>query len=250
MISKNEVKYIRSLGQQKGRLESGTFLAEGPKIVAEMILRCPNQIEKIYATSSFVDSFRHLSDHLSITEVDEEILARISQLQTPNQALAVIKKFDIPLPNADSKDWIIMLDGIQDPGNFGTIIRIADWFGVKNILCTRDCPDCFSPKVVQASMGSIARVGVHAIDLNAWFSEYKGPVIGAMLDGINIQQFSFPQYGLIVIGREGAGIRPDMRSFITQSVSIPSFGHAESLNAAVASGIVLWELKRGGLINN
>ncbi len=245
MISKNEVKYIRSLGQQKGRLESGAFLVEGAKIVTEMIMQCANQVQKIYATAPFIESVRDISGYIDLIEVDNEMLERLSLMQAPNQALAVMKKFDFPLPPTDSKEWLMLLDGIQDPGNLGTIIRLADWFGIRNILCTLDCADCYNPKVVQASMGSIARIGVHAINWTDWLSNYKGPVIGTMLDGEPIQNFSFPEHGLIVIGREGSGIRTEMKSLLTQSIAIPSFGKAESLNAAVATGIVLWEMKKG-----
>ena len=127
----------------------------------------------------------------------------------------------------------------------GTIIRLADWFGVQHILCTLDSADMYNPKVVQSSMGSIARVAVHAVDLREWLSHYPGSVIGTLLSGTPLQQFSFPGYGMIVIGREGSGIRDEIKSFIQQTVAIPSFGQAESLNAGVATGIVLWELMRG-----
>jgi TrmH family RNA methyltransferase len=244
MISKNEVKYIRSLGQQKGRLESGTFLAEGAKIITELILYCPERIEKIYATSHFIRDNQHLVTSIPFTEVDMDMLGRLSLMQVPNQALAVVKKFDVPLPALDSKEWMLLLDGIQDPGNLGTIIREADWFGIKHILCTRDTVDCYNNKVVQASMGSVLRVGVHKIEVD-WIHRYKGPVLGTMLEGEPIHKFSFPPYGLFVIGREGSGIRDEIRSVLTHSVSIPSYGHAESLNAAVAAGILLWEWRRG-----
>jgi len=246
MISKNEVKYIRSLGQQKGRMEAGAFLAEGAKLVTEMILHAPRQIQKIYATADFIQTLPEGSKDIPVVEVDQLMLDRLSQLQSPHQALAVMKKFDVRLPDHDVKQWMLLLDGIQDPGNMGTMIRIADWFGIRHILCTRDCADCYNGKVVQASMGSLARVGVHVIDPSDWMPHYKGPVVGALLDGVSAEDFSFPTYGLMVIGREGAGIRPEMRSCLTHSVSIPSFGQAESLNAAVAAGILLWETRRGG----
>jgi TrmH family RNA methyltransferase len=165
-------------------------------------------------------------------------------MQSPNQALAVLKQFIVPLPAYDTKEWMLLLDGIQDPGNMGTIIRNADWFGIRHVLCTPDCADKYNAKVVQASMGSLARVGVHTIDTAAWMRHYKGHIIGAVLEGESVQGLSFPSYGLMVIGREGSGIREEIRSCITKTVSIPSFGDAESLNAAVATGILLWEMRK------
>jgi TrmH family RNA methyltransferase len=244
MISKNEVKYIRSLGQQKGSSDVRSFLAEGAKIVIEMMQTCPSHIEKIYATLPFIESNMHLMGEVSFVEVDQDMLSRLSQMKAPNQALAVMKKFFFSAPPYDSKEWILLLDGIQDPGNMGTIIREADWFGIRHILCTNDCVDPYNRKVVQASMGSLSRVGVHIVELSDWIQHYKGPVIGTMLDGQYLNDFSFPSYGIIVIGREGSGIRPEANDFITQTISIPSFGNAESLNAAVATGIVLWEIRR------
>lgn len=244
MISKNEVKYIRSLGQQKGRSETGTFLAEGAKIVSEMIIHCPEQIEKIYAIKSFIDANIHFGHAIPMIEVDHDMLVRLSQMQNPNQALALMKKFDFPMPAYDSKEWLLCLDGIQDPGNLGTIIREADWFGIQHMLCSQNCVDVYNWKVVQASMGSVARVGVHTVELTDWIRSYKGPVLGMLLEGTALHQFSFPEYGLIVIGSEGSGISNQVQSLLTHSLTIPSSGQAESLNAAVATGIVLWEMKR------
>jgi len=244
MISKNEVKYIRSLGQQKGTTDNQSFLVEGAKIVIEMMLTCPSHIEKIYATLPFIESNLNLIRGISVVEVDQSMLTRLSQMHAPNQALAVMKKFIFTLPDYNSKEWILLLDGIQDPGNMGTIIREADWFGVNHILCTNDCVDPYNRKAVQASMGSLSRVGVHKVELTDWIQYYKGPVLGTTLDGQYINNYPFPSYGIIVIGREGSGIRPETQNFITQTISIPSFGQAESLNAAIATGIVLWEIRR------
>jgi len=245
MISRNEVKYIQSLTHQKGRKETSNFLAEGVKLIDELLNTCPNHIEMIYALEGYIKKVADTHKGVLYKEISEEELNRISQLQTPNQAVAVVRQFSVTLPEKDYKGWLIGLDGIQDPGNMGTIIRLADWFGVKHILCTLDSADVYNTKVVQASMGSIARVAVHTVDLREWLNNYKGSVIGTLLSGTPLHQFSFPGYGMIVIGREGSGIRDEIQPFIQQQVSIPSFGQAESLNAGVATGIVLWELMRG-----
>ncbi|MFN9109159.1 MAG: TrmH family RNA methyltransferase, partial [Bacteroidota bacterium] len=165
MISKNEVKYIRSLGQQKGRDERATFLAEGTKLVRDLILACPENVQKVYALDAFVRANEDILKGIATESIDEDMLQRISLLSTPNQVLAVIRKYENNLSDIPANGWVLALDGIQDPGNAGTIIRTADWFGIRHIVCSADCVDLYNPKVVQSSMGSIARVHVHRTDL-------------------------------------------------------------------------------------
>jgi TrmH family RNA methyltransferase len=243
MISKNEVKYIRSLGQQKGRDESGTFLAEGTKLVRDLIIACPEYIQKVFAVDTFTRANEDLLKNITTEKIDDDTLQRISLLSTPNQVLAVIRKFETNMADLSSKGWVLALDGIQDPGNLGTMIRTADWFGVSHIVCSLDCVDLYNPKVVQSSMGSIARVQVHRTDLKEWLSNYKGNIYGAFMEGETVSQIALPADGVMVIGREGSGIRNDIRELITHPVTIPGYGQAESLNAAVATGILLWEMK-------
>ena len=244
MITKNEVKYIQSLAHQKSRNETSCFLAEGVRLVDDLLLQCTEQIEAIYCTDDYTNRLIAGDRDVPVKIISGEDLARISQMQTPNQVLAVVRQFDFKLPVKDTKEWMLALDGVQDPGNMGTIIRLADWFGIKHILCSKDCVDVYNPKVVQASMGSIARVAVHYVVLKDVISDYGLPLVGAIMTGESLQSFQFPDAGIIIIGNEGKGIRPEIGSLLTQSITIPSYGGAESLNAAMATGIILWELKR------
>lgn len=244
MISKNEVKYIRSLGQQKGRDEHAVFLAEGTKLVRDLILACPENVQKVYALDAFVRANEDILKGIAIEPIDEDMLQRISLLSTPNQVLAVIRKYENNLSDIPANGWVLALDGIQDPGNAGTIIRTADWFGIGHIICSADCVDLYNPKVVQSSMGSIARVHVHRTDLKQWLMNYQGNIYGAFMEGEKVSHHTLPADGVMVIGREGSGIREDIKKYITHPVTIPGYGQAESLNAAVATGILLWELKK------
>lgn len=244
MLSKNEIKYIQSLGHKKRRDEERLFLMEGNKMVAELLEQYPSQIERLYATETFFvqhPAARQIQQHHIISE-DE--LARISQLQTPNQALALLNYFPEKEPELHSNEWILALDGIRDPGNMGTIIRLADWFGIRTIICSPDCADIYNPKVVQATMGSIMRVTVVEKELAVFLANQQLPVVGAVLGGKELSSFEFPKAGILVIGNESNGIREDVISLLTDKLMIPRFGEAESLNAAIATSIFLWELKR------
>ena len=244
MISKNEVKYIRSLGQQKGRDESGTFLAEGTKLVRDLIMACPENVQKVYAVDVFLRTQEDILKGIATEQIDEDTLHQISMLSSPNQVLAVIRKYVTNISDVPATGWVLALDGIQDPGNLGTMIRTADWFGIRHIVCSPDCADQYNPKVVQSSMGSIARVQVHCTDLKQWLMHYKGDIYGAFMEGEKISHHTLPADGVLVIGREGSGIRDDIKKYITHPVTIPGYGQAESLNAAVATGILLWEMKK------
>jgi TrmH family RNA methyltransferase len=238
MLSKNESKYIQSLGHKKQRDELGLFVAEGPKL-AEEILQSNFEVQHIYATSDWTDAANHQSIVTTITAGE---LEKISNLHTPNQVL-IIAKQKVALPPALKDHKTLLLDGIQDPGNMGTIIRIADWFGIQQIICSNDSVELYNPKVVQATMGSICRVNVtytNLIDLLAAVPPI--PVFGALLDGENVYNASHANECIIVIGNEARGIRPATISYITNPVTIPRIGGAESLNAAVATGILLSHL--------
>jgi RNA methyltransferase, TrmH family len=244
MLSKNEVKYIQSLGHKKRRDEERLFLMEGSKLVAELLTHYSSQVVRLYATETFFSqhpSAKNIPQHHIVS--DEE-LARISQLQTPNQALALLHYFEETTTEDTFTDWSLVLDGIRDPGNMGTIIRLADWFGIKTIVCSPDCADIYNPKVVQATMGSIMRVTVLEKELSSFLSGQQLPVVGAVLGGKELSSFEFPQAGFLVIGNESNGIREDVSALLTDKLMIPRFGEAESLNAAVATSVFLWELKR------
>ena len=242
MVVKSKVKYIASLGQKKQRDEDGLFVAEGPKVVAELIQSAPENIRDIYAVKDWVKE-NDGAGRVPVTEVTEEELGKISQLKTPNQVLAVVRKFDtgeqIPVKGKIS----LVLDTLQDPGNLGTIIRIADWFGIEQIICSPDCADVYNPKVVQSTMGSIARVKVFYTDLAEWLPVQKDiRIYAAALEGKDITNMNPLKEGLIIIGNESKGIEEEILALANERITIPKKGKAESLNAGVAAGIILSHL--------
>jgi TrmH family RNA methyltransferase len=240
MLSKKEIKDIQSLSHKKFRDALNLFVAEGPKIVTELIELIPRQIEKIYALKEWIASNESLSQKVNVVEVDDLELERLSQLQTPNQVIAVIRKLPSTKPGGDS--FTLYLDTIQDPGNFGTIVRIADWFGIDNIVCTNGCADLYNPKVVQSTMASIARVNVYYDEKEEWLKEHQVPIFAATLNGNPLNEQAKTGTGILVIGNESKGIRKETLQYATQQITIPKRGEAESLNAAVATGIILSHL--------
>lgn len=244
MLTKTEAKYIQSLSQKKFRDEEGVYIIEGPKIMAEALASIQVKIVKIYALEEWVAAHPKIGTNLIVQVVTEAELHKISQLKTPNQVLAIARQAEISLLSFNENLLSLALDGIQDPGNLGTIIRIADWFGVQQIICSNDCVDCFNIKVVQSTMGSIFRVQLFYTDLKLWINQHPGIVLyGAALNGNPLQGFSKIKKGIIVIGNESQGIREDVMQKITQKITIEKLGEAESLNAAVATGIILSHLK-------
>lgn len=241
MLSKNEIKFIQSLQQKKSRLEQGLFLAEGPKIVEEVI-NSNFIIERICGTEEYFNKTVNIPMNIKQQIVSEDELMKISCLNTPQQVIAIIESKNIDLNALSHTEWCIALDGIQDPGNLGTIIRTADWFGIKNIVCSNDTADLYNPKVIQSTMGSFTRVNVFYTSLTEWLSKQESPVYGAMLNGENIFNLSIKDKGIIMIGNEGRGIRTENMHYIKIPVTIPRLGNTESLNAAVATGIILSHL--------
>jgi TrmH family RNA methyltransferase len=246
MITKLQVKYIQSLGQKKFRDEAGVFVAEGPKIINELLDAVTTMPEQVFATREWMETHTAIVKRMAvekITEVKDQELERLSFLQTPNEVLAVFKK-PAPGPVNLAGTVSLMLDSIQDPGNMGTIIRIADWFGIGQIVCSTDCADAFAPKVVQATMGSIARVQLqYSSDLVALVKKTASlPLYAATLSGENLHQLQPIKEGVIVIGNESKGIRAALLDCCRHRVTIPRLGRAESLNAAVAAGIILSHL--------
>ena len=237
MLSKKVVKDIQSLGHKKFRDESQLFVAEGPKIVSELCNIIPSQVEAVYATEDWA---RQHSTVPHLETVSEEDLKRISQLKTPNQVVAVMKQFTIRKPSAEG--FVIYLDQVQDPGNFGTIVRIADWFGVKDIVCAEGCADLYNPKVVQSTMASIARVNVHYEEESDWLGHQNRTIYAAALDGHSIYEMEKVNTGILIVGNESKGIRKELLEKAGQKITIPRRGEAESLNAAVATGIILSHL--------
>ena len=241
MISKNQIKHIRQLEIKKYRQREGLFVAEGPKVVGDL-MKAGYSPKELYA----IETYQGAAHSIQIVSQDE--LCKISFLQHPQQVLGV---FRIPsqnskLPSPDGR-LSLALDGIQDPGNLGTIIRIADWFGISTIYCSEDTADAWNPKVVQATMGSIARVNMVYTSLQEIIQQASVPVYGTLLDGNDIYQQPLSKEGIIVMGNEGNGISPEIRQMITRKLLIPSFHQgdtAESLNVAIATAITCSEFRR------
>ena len=240
MISKNRIRFIKSLEQKKVRQKEGFFMIEGEKMVHEAINWIPEYIETIYYTSDFI--FETPFDSILCEEINLNELKNISSLKTPNKAIAICKF--LPTTSVISP-YTIVLDGIQDPGNLGTILRMADWFGISHVICSKDTVDCYNPKVLQATMGAIFRVSVSYVELEDFFSENTKPVYGALLDGENLFSTNFEKEGIILLGNEGNGIREKNKKYIQYPITIPKYGNAESLNVATAGAIILGSLFRG-----
>lgn len=241
MISKNQIKHIRQLEIKKYRQREGLFVAEGPKVVGDL-MKAGYSPKELYAVEDFQGAVH------TIQTVSQDELCKISFLQHPQQVLGVfrIPSQDSKLPSPDGR-LSLALDGIQDPGNLGTIIRIADWFGISTIYCSEDTADAWNPKVVQATMGSIARVNMVYTSLQEIIQQASVPVYGTLLDGNDIYQQPLSKEGIIVMGNEGNGISPEIRQMITRKLLIPSFHQgdtAESLNVAIATAITCSEFRR------
>lgn len=247
MISRNELKYIQSLYHKKTRDKESAFIVEGPKMVEEL-LHSQYRIKKIWATpGSWLESHAHQG----IEQITIDELHKASHFDTPNQVIAIAEKpgnepkATSTIAPASTDKLVLMLDGLQDPGNFGTLMRIADWFGVDFIIASPDSADCYNPKVVQSTMGSIFRMPVYYSPLDHYLSNQSAgtAIYGALLNGRNLYQQRPAEKGILVIGNESKGIGAALLPFITEPVMIPSFGKAESLNAAVAAGIILSHLR-------
>jgi len=234
-LSKNKIKWIRSLQRKKNRDIEQLFIVEGEKMVRELIEQHSEQIECVISTDTDF-SFNGLSYHASKKSMEE-----ISSLKTPNKLLAVVK---IIKDKQIDAQFILALDDIQDPGNMGTILRIADWFGVDKIICSKNTVDIYNSKVVQASMGSIFRIPTEYCQLEDYLSKIELPIYGALLDGENIYTKTLERKGVIILGNEGSGISESVQEFIQEAINIPRFGQAESLNVAIAGSIILSEFSR------
>ncbi len=245
-LSKNKLKYIRSLKEKKYRSEYGTFVAEGNKMVSDLLphLKC----QLLIATADFLNTI-NLQNVEEVIEINDKELSQASFLQNPQQVLAVFyqPKNDTLIDLSDQ--LVLALDGIQDPGNMGTIIRLADWYGVRYIFCSQDTVDIYNPKVVQATMGALARVSVHYVDLAGFLGQNNHlPVYGTLLDGRDMYNEDISSTGIIVMGNEGNGIRPEIEKLITKKLFIPNYPigspTSESLNVAIATAIICAEFRR------
>lgn len=250
MISKNCIKHINSLEKKKFRLESGTFIASGEKTVAE-ILRSKMKIKTVFAVKSWISANASKFKNIEIQEVNEDEMQKITVMQSlPSVIAEVFFKEEKPLKLENDKLYLA-LDSLRDPGNFGTIIRIADWFGIDGIIASEDCVDMYNSKTVQASMGSVFRVDVFYMDLCAVLKEAQQkniPVYGTFLEGDNIYKEKLSKNGIIVLGNEGHGILDETKKYITKKLFIP-FGvdkdrAPESLNVSAATAVVCSEFFR------
>ncbi len=256
MLSKNKVKLIRSLQQKKFRHEQGLFLVEGEKMIAELLEASSAnggghyQIQELLAVQDWLDQNETLLGDVqfpveSIKEVD---LERISALKTPNQVLAVVKMPERNLRNVED-GMILMLDGVRDPGNLGTIIRTADWFGISEVICSMDSVDMYNPKVVQSTMGSLFRIPVSYRELTEAIFDLRinnplKPVFGATVLGESVYDLDLRSNAIVVLGSESHGISENVGHLLTKKISIPRFGAGESLNVASAAAILCSEFKR------
>jgi TrmH family RNA methyltransferase len=237
-LSKNHLKLITSLSQKKYRHKYKLFIVEGIKVVQEF-LNSSYELEILFSTES---SFSYLD---SFIEVSEQELKKISSLKTPNKVIALFK---IPVQkNSSSSGLIVALDAINDPGNLGTIIRLCDWFGIDQLLCSKETVDCYNTKVVQSSMGSLTRVAISYIDLKEYLISVSIPVFIADMDGDNIYEMKPPTSAVLVMGNEANGISNSIKQIVSTKITIPRYGNSqltESLNVATATAILLSEFRR------
>jgi len=240
MVSKNQIKVITGLQQKKHRRQHGLFIAEGIKVIQELL----NSNFELYQLYTTEDVFKEVAID-KITMVSEQDLKKISALSTPNTCAAL---FTIPAEKpVENNGLVVVLDEVRDPGNLGTIVRLCDWFGVKHLVCSEHCVDVFNPKVVQATMGSLARVNVVYTDLQDFLQESAVPVFGTFMEGENAYRQELPEKGIIVLGNEANGISLQIEQLVTNRITIPRFGdlqQTESLNVATAAAILLSEFRR------
>lgn len=252
MLSKNDIKNIKSLEHKKFRTEKGLFIAEGHKTVLELTAKFSCTL--LAATQDWLDCHRNIpAERIESVTTDE--LKRASLLQSPQDVLAVfrIPKSEIKMSDTAQNNLVLALDDVQDPGNLGTIIRLADWFGIKDVFCSKGTADIYNPKAVQATMGALARVRVHYTDLKQSIKELPGsvPVYGTFLDGEIIYDTKLSANGVIIMGNEGNGITPEIKQSVTHKLYIPNWPKgaptSESLNVAIATAIVCSEFRRRDL---
>ena len=250
-MTKSEIQLVRSLADKRGRDEHGLFVAEGEKLIGE--LRASHlRIRKIYALDGVFGGEDGSCANGEIERVTPKEMERLSMLKTPNNSLATVEIPHYAPGDADARrNLVLALDDVQNPGNLGTIIRLADWFGIGDIVCSHASTDCFNPKVVQATMGAIIRVRVHYTALDAWLSDAvrQGiPVYGTFLEGDNLYDSGLTPHGIVVMGNEGRGISPSCAAYVTRKLFIPPYPAdrrgSESLNVSAAAAVVCAEFRR------
>lgn len=245
MVSKKILKFIKSLQIKKYRKQEQSFLIEGAKSVLELI-HSDIAVTTMLVTPKFLNDHDNLLNKrdVELIEVNESTLASIGSLKTNNAALAVAKVRQNVLLSPGDDEFALLLDDIRDPGNLGAIIRIADWYGIRKIICSETCADFYNPKVVMASMGSFTRVHAYYTNLPSYLRNTNIELFGALLNGENVHEVNFGRNGLILMGNESKGINEMLLPYINKSISIPKFGGAESLNVAVATAVICDNLRR------
>ena len=251
MISRQKIEFIRSLAYKKDREKAGCFIAEGEKLVFDLLKTNLNMLE-IYCTSEGISTCESTTKAKYSIQISHREMERISAFKNPSSILALFKIPEVEKVTADTFLGInIVLDGIQDPGNLGTIVRLADWFGISSIFCSHECADLYNPKCVQSTMGALARVQVHYVDLIELLkraADHHVPVYGTFMEGEDLFNTELPVQALVLLGSEGKGISPELTPFLTKKISIPAYpaGHREleSLNVAVSASIVCAEFRR------
>jgi len=239
-ISKSKIKQIASLQQKKYRLKEGLFIVEGTKVVDEF-LNSNFELECVFCVQDVSEKYKNYHPTI-VTEVE---LKKISSLKSPNKILTLFKIHKNK--NISDTDLKLVLDDVNDPGNLGTIIRLCDWFGIEELICSKNTVDCYNTKVIQSTMGSLTRVRVYYVDLKLYLSKVKVPIYIADMDGENIYRADLPKNGIIVMGNEANGVSSEVKEFSSNTLSIPRFGTlraTESLNVATATSIILSEFKR------
>jgi TrmH family RNA methyltransferase len=252
MISQSQIKHLKSLQQKKFRNQFQQFVVEGEKMVDEL-LQSPLEIIHLFHTEEY--GIQANKKILKSDIISENDLRKVSTLKTPNKVIAIATNSTLKKRVALPDDYSLVLDHIQDPGNLGTIIRTADWFGIKHIFCSPDTVDCYNPKVVQATMGSIFRVNIEYLELPTLFqlaSDNNTPIIATSLKGDNLYKNKLPKYGLVVMGNESKGISDFTEQQLTHAVKIPSYpenSNVESLNVSIATALICAELRHPKSIN-
>jgi TrmH family RNA methyltransferase len=246
MLSKARIKFIKSLQLKKYRKQEQCFVVEGGKSVVE-VLKSDFETMQVLATPDFYQSQHTLlkSSKAEVIEVKPTQLADLGDYTTNDAALAIVRMKPNKRPSVKKDEFVLMLDDLRDPGNFGTIIRTADWYGIKTIIVSEETADVYNGKVIQSSMGSFTRVNIFYTNLKSFLFENTLPVFGAFLDGENAHTIDYGIGGVIVIGNEANGISKEVEPFVKRRITIPRYGHAESLNAAIATAIICDNIRRG-----
>jgi TrmH family RNA methyltransferase len=247
MFSKQQQKYVQSLQIKKYRQEHQRFLVEGAKSVQEL-LKSDLETELLLCTPKFFIENEKTFEKISVEQISQTELEKLGTLQSNDSALAVVKMRENTPLIADADEFALVLDDIRDPGNLGTILRIADWYGIKKVICSETSVDFYNPKVVAASMGSFSRIRVYCSGISEYFENIvknkNTEIVGTFLNSENVHRFDFPSSGYIVLGNESNGIGAEVEKLITKKVTIPRFGEAESLNVGIATAVVLDNLRR------